>query len=184
MPFSGKAVIEYILASVQKASFSQSVCVTQRTEIDKITKEYKISSVMHNLSEKKDTVRIGIDFLLSKSAFDGIMFCVADQPYLSLETIEKLCADFKKHPNNIVRAASYNENGEIFEGNPVIFPSSLYEELQHLKDGENGRNVILKHRDILRLVPIQDRYELMDVDTPKELMTLIQDNNKEELPHQ
>ncbi len=176
--FNGKAVIEYILQSVSKGPFMLSVCVTQRTEIKDFCNNYNMPFVMHNFTEKKDTVRIGLDFLLKKGNFDGIMFCVADQPYLTLSTIQKLCDDFKNHPHSIVRAASYDEKGELFQGNPVIFPSTLFEELQLLQDGENGRNVIVKHQDIVRLIPIQDRLELMDIDTPKEIVRIIQENNK------
>ncbi len=177
-PFMGKAVVEYIFVSVSKAPFMVSVCVTQRTEIDTFAKKYNIKSVMHNFTEKKDTVRLGLDFLHSKGKLDGVMFCVADQPYLTLKTIEKLCDDFKRHPQNIIRAASYDEKGNLFQGNPVIFPSILFDDLYALKDSENGRNVIQKHQEIVRLVPIQDRLELMDIDTPKELVRMIQNNNK------
>ncbi len=176
--FKGKAVIEYILETISKGPFMASICVTQRTEIKDICNDYAIESIMHNYTEKKDTVRIGLDYLLKKGKFSGIMFCVADQPYLTLSTIEKLCNDFKSHPNNIVRAASYDEKGNLFAGNPVIFPACLFDELYALKDGENGRNVIIKHQETVRLVPIQDRFELMDIDTPKELVRIIQDNNK------
>lgn len=178
-PFRGKSLAEYILKAVTESSFACTVCVTQWTEITALAELYGIPPLVHNFPEKKDTIRLGIDFLLEQKyacddfSLDGIMFCTADQPLLRATTIRNLCDEFSHCPQNIVRAAHAEDvKGKLCPGNPVIFPASLFDELRTLHLGQNGRDVIARHKGIVHLVPVQNKNELIDIDTPEQLTQL------------
>ncbi|MFI3257140.1 MAG: nucleotidyltransferase family protein [Spirochaetales bacterium] len=178
MNFDGKPVIEYILKTVSQCPFFSSVCVTRRTEIVCLARRYAIDHVLHSYSEKKDTIRLALDFLLHRNyaesdyPLDAVMFCAADQPLLSKKTLDKLCDKFMRYPTGIVRAATFDENATLCCGNPVIFPAYMFEELYNLQSGQNGRDVIANHSGRVRLVPVENRYELVDIDFPKDFMEL------------
>ena len=56
------------------------------------------------------------------------MFCVADQPMLTRQTIVRLCGTFLSDTTKIV---TLSWNGK--RGNPVIFPKALFSELLSLR---------------------------------------------------
>lgn len=170
--FNGKALVEQVFSNLPKNEFSQVVCVTRNNEVAKIAKNYEIDAICHNMPEKKDTVKIGLDFLLENDNPDGILFAVADQPLLTAESIKNICDEFKNHPKNIIRLASRIADDELQPGNPVIFPKELFNELYNLKDKENGRKVIEENLEKVLLIAAAKIYELEDVDTPEKLIQL------------
>lgn len=177
-PFKGKPLAEYILQTVAECSFLATVCVTQWVEVVALAKTFCIQQVFHRFPEKNDTIRLGIDFLLAKKGVDdnsslaGIMFCTADQPFLSVQTMNSLCDEFCRYPQAIIRPSFVAEDGKVCPGNPVIFPAFLFDELRSLENGQSGRNVIVRHRDIVRFVPVLNKNELLDVDTVEQLEEL------------
>ena len=73
-------------------------------------------------------------------------------------------ADNKK----IIRPAFQNTPGA-----PVLFPSWAFSELFSLPEGRGGGFVAKKYPERIQLVPVQDEYELKDVDTQKDLLILL-----------
>jgi molybdenum cofactor cytidylyltransferase len=98
---------------------------------------------------------------------EGCLFCVGDQPLLTAETILKVVDAYRDDPTRIVRAA-YGER----QGNPALFPPSLYGELATLAEGEAGVTVIRRHPDRVRTVQAAFAEELADADTPEALEAL------------
>ena len=109
------------------------------------------------------TVRLGTEAL---EDCDGILYLVADQPLLSLETVERVVARWRKTPGCIVGASHDGKRG-----NPCIFPRAMFGELKSLKGDCGGTAVIRAHADLLILVETAAA-ELADVDTPENLTAL------------
>lgn len=157
-----KYMYEYILETIKGYDFYETLIVSKNSAILKRAKELgyvgvenpryylgKSKSIIAALRKAKDT--------------DGYMFFVADQPFLKLSTIERLCNEFKKDPTKII-LPYYNG----VDGNPVIFPSCLKEELLKLEYDQGGRVVVYRNLDITLGVDIKTDYENMDIDTPED----------------
>ena len=167
--FRGSPIIARILDTMEKAPLAAKVVVTRHPEIRDICEERSIPVLLHDLPEQSDTVRLGVEYLLERCPdMTGCMFAASDQPCLAVGSVERLCHAFEAAPENIWRLAW---QGTV--GNPVLFPKSAFEELLHLPVGKGGGAVIKKHPDLVRTVEVGNERELIDVDTPEILASLL-----------
>lgn len=167
--FHGEPMLARILRSTGLAPIDCRVVVTRHAGIADLCKTEHIPCILHDLPLRSDTVRLGVEHLLSGSpSLDGILFAASDQPCLKAESITALCSAFRNAPENIYRLSF---RGTV--GNPVIFPKSTFGELLHLPEGEGGGAVIKQHPDLVRTVEASDEKELIDADTPETLQMLL-----------
>ena len=120
--------------------------------------------ILHDLPNRNDTVRLGLEAL---GDVDACMFLPGDQPLLRRETVAMLLEHRKVEPDRIIRPI-FEDN----EGSPVLFPAWAFPELQNLPEGRGGGAVIGNHSDALCRVSVSDPFELADADTPEMLETL------------
>lgn len=109
------------------------------------------------------TIRLGLDRARTLDA-DAAMFMVCDQPLLTRESVAALIEDYRAHPDEIVSMADGARRG-----NPAIFPERFFDELYALSADNGGSDVIRHNEDALRLHPVGDPRELIDVDGAKDL---------------
>ena len=100
------------------------------------------------------TVRLGTAAAQAAGA-DGALFAVADQPWLTRASVERVISAFAAHPDTIP-ALSWQGK----KGNPCLFPRELFPELSALTGDTGGGAVIKAHRDRLRLVEAHSPTEL------------------------
>ena len=139
-----------------------TVVVSQYPEILTLAREYGFEAVLNDqpglgLSR---SVRLGLEKLLD---CDGVLFLVADQPWLKRDSAEALVALWAQNPGRIAAMA----HGGV-RGNPCLFPARFYPELLELTGDRGGSTVIRRHEDTLILLET-DALELADVDTPAAL---------------
>ena len=139
-----------------------TVVVSQYPEILTLAGEYGFEAVLNDqpglgLSR---SVRLGLEKLLD---CDGVLFLVADQPWLKRDSAEALAALWAQNPGRIAAMA----HGGV-RGNPCLFPARFYPELLELTGDRGGSTVIRRHEDALILLET-DALELADVDTPAAL---------------
>ena len=167
--FHGEPIMVRILRAMQASSVSFPVVVTRHPEVVEICKAEGIPAILHELPRRSDTVRLGMEYLLEHSpALDGIMFAASDQPCLKPESITALCDGFSANSEKIYRL-SFGDT----VGNPVLFPRSTFRELLTLPEGKGGGAVIKLHPELVSLVEATDERELIDVDTPEILASLL-----------
>lgn len=104
------------------------------------------------------TIKAAIKSITKLKEEDFILFVVADQPYLTEYTIEKIFAYAK--PGVRAVSAAYGEK----PGNPVMFSARLVPELLALEKDEGGRKVLRQQECIY--VEVEREKELFDIDTP------------------
>ena len=168
--FRGEPIMVRILRSMKTANLDPCVVVTRHPEVVEICKTEGIHAILHDLPKRSDTVRLGMEHLLTHfPELDGIMFAASDQPCLKPESIIALCEAFSAEPEKIYRL-SFGDT----VGNPVLFPKSTFEELLNLPEGKGGGAVVKCHPDLVRLVEVADENELIDVDTPEILQQLLE----------
>lgn len=160
--FQGQPLLQYILNSTDNF-FVERVVVTRYQKIAVLCHAQNIPCLLHNKPYLNDTIRLGLAYLQAKNLL-GYTFCTGDQPFLRQESIGNLCASFINAPQTIQRLAYGNS-----PGNPIIFPADLAAELQNLPQDSGGVFLAKKYPERVRLVQVQDKYELFDIDTVRDL---------------
>ena len=163
--FHNKPLINYILDATANI-FTKRVVVTRHEAIADLCKGKNVEVILHSMPHRSDTIRLGLEHLLDTK---HCMFCTADQPLLKEDTIAALALLAINAPQNIIRP--------IFEdkpGSPVVFPQSAYRELLQLPEGKGGGHVIKEHPDLIQYLPVDDKNELEDIDTPEDFLRLQQ----------
>ncbi len=163
-PFKGKPLIQWVLDATEEI-FSRRVVVTRHEAVKELCRGQGIEVVYHNLSGLNDTIRLGLHTVAQD--VEGCMFCPGDQPMLGRDTIAALGLNAVNDKERIWRAAWGDE-----AGSPVLFPKGMFPELLALPEGKGGSYVIKKHPDQVGKVLARDKYELMDIDSPKDLELL------------
>ena len=166
--FGGVPMVTHILNKATSC-FTNVVVVTRNEGVLKLCKERDIKVIFHDLPYKSDTVRLGIESLDEK--LDGAVFCPADQPFLSVDTLNKMIASATAEPQRIWRTSA---QGVI--GSPNYFPRNLFPELIALPEDNGGSYVCKKHPDLIKMLEIENPLEIKDIDTKEtyeELLSLI-----------
>ncbi len=167
--FGGQTLVDVVFQNHPAELFNQTVVVTRYAPVAVSAAQCGFS-VAENDDETDDiskTIRLGIEAF--RPGMDGCMFSVCDQPLLTADSIRKLVQAFQSSPDKIAVLAYHGKRG-----NPVIFPSSLFGELSSLPAGQAGSAVIDAHRELLTLVPVENRRELMDIDYRSDLDAIAQ----------
>ena len=107
------------------------------------------------------TIRAAIHSLGVLNKEDWLCFAVADQPYLTPESVGCLLDCTARKPLTACLAA-----GEI-SGNPVLFAASLTEELCALSGDKGGKAVMRRHPENHLDIPCMEK-ELEDIDVKTE----------------
>jgi CTP:molybdopterin cytidylyltransferase MocA len=159
VPLYGKPMYQYAIEKVEQSSFYSRFIVTQYKEIMEKAGQGTVIPVRNRYPEKgmSYSIRLGTESCLES---DGILFLVADQPFLSKNTIEKLKEIFSKNPSNIICARTKKHRG-----NPAVFPKVFYPELLHLTGEEGGRKILEKYPEHIIYFDVENQMELEDIDT-------------------
>ncbi|MBR2048687.1 MAG: nucleotidyltransferase family protein [Oscillospiraceae bacterium] len=161
--FHGKPLLQSALEATD-GLFAKRVVVTRHESVAALCREQNVDVVLHDLPNRNDTVRLGLEAL---GDLDACMFLPGDQPLLRRETVAMLLESRKENPDSIIRPAH-----EATEGSPVLFPSWAFPELKNLPEGKGGGAVIKNHPQSVHRVSIANPFELADADTPEMLETL------------
>ena len=161
----GEPMIARALRLYASLPFAARICVTRAEagEIRRYAYDNEFPVAINPDPERGvgTSVAIATEAILAREpSLDGILYAVADQPYLTKESVEQLLAAFEAHPHNIVSLA-FGER----RGNPAVFPTEFYPELCALKQDVGGGAVIKRHPERLLLVETGCARELDDIDT-------------------
>jgi molybdenum cofactor cytidylyltransferase len=159
MKMNDMQIFEYILDTIIKCNFYDKTVVAKDEEILKKSKSLGFNAVKNTEYEKGQSRSIVLGMENSKKAH-GYMFFVADQPFVSVETVNIMLDSFEKNPGSIIVPRCKDKNR-----NPVIFPLVLREEILMLCGDNGGKAVIIKNKDKIVFVDIDREEEFMDIDT-------------------
>ena len=169
LPIAGQPMGIHALDVLEKAPFALRVLVTSHDKryLIEAARERGFDLVINPAPEQgmSLSVRLGTEHIVQAGAYDGILYAVADQPNLSVATVERLVQAFMAQPDCIWAPESDGKRG-----NPVLFPASLFAELQEVTGDRGGRQVIAAHRELLRTVAVAPE-ELKDIDTEEDMRT-------------
>lgn len=135
------------------------------------TQEKGIHSYKSPLSERgiSYSIKAALNHINQKDDYQ-MMFMVADQPYLSYQTLNKMI--------DIFNQSSYSICSLMFKdrvGNPVIFSKDYFNELYSLKEDQGGRTIVNKYPQKCFYFIIENEKELYDIDYQSDLQKLIKE---------
>lgn len=162
--FGGEPLICQALRATE-GIFTRRVVVTRHKDVADLCSAQGIPAVLHHEPYRSDTVRLGLEFI---GEVDGCLFCPGDQPLLRRDTVLSLALHAMDKKEAIWRTVYENTTGS-----PVLFPKWTFPELLSLPQGKGGSVIVKKYPEQVHLVPVQNKYELMDVDTPEDLALLL-----------
>lgn len=157
----GKPMVQWVLDATQGV-FVHRVAVTRHPDVAELCRSRQVPVVLHDLPCRSDTVRLGLEAV--GEDVSGCMFCPADQPLLSGETVRTMAARAVREPEFIWRL-SFGDTA----GAPVIFPKWAFPRLRELPRGMGGSVLMKEAPERVRLVPAREPCELWDVDRPEDL---------------
>ena len=166
--YKDKPIYMHIVEKVLDLKVNKIICVTQYEGIKEALLNTNINVVMNNNSSLgiSSSIKLGINF--DRNA-DGYMFMVCDRPFISIESLNLVIDNFIKGDKGIVCVGCGNN-----KGNPVIFSKKYINELLSL-EGDNGGKVIIKgNLNDSKIVNINNRIELVDIDTQEEFVKIAQ----------
>lgn len=165
VPFLGKPLLYWALSATE-GLFSRRVVVTRNPEAASFCAALGVETVVHDYPGRNDTVRLGLEAV---GEVERCLFCPADQPLLRRQTVESLLLCGQNSRGRIWRPCFQGTPGA-----PILFSRDYFDELKHLPQGKGGGVVAASHGESVRTLPVADKRELWDIDTPENLTELEQ----------
>lgn len=165
VPFMGKPLLSWALNATD-GLFSRRVVVTRSREAAAFCAALGVETVVHDYPGRNDTVRLGLEAV---GNVERCLFLPADQPLLSRQTVESLLLCGQNSRGRIWRLCFQGTPGA-----PILFSRDYFDELKHLPQGKGGGVVAASHGESVRTLPVTDKRELWDIDTPENLTELEQ----------
>lgn len=162
--FAGRPLLDWILDATEDLPENRIV-LTRSDEAAKICRARNIPVIRHDLPHRNQAIRLGLAAM--DSSITGCLFCPADQPLVSSESVNRLLCAFSDEPGAIHRL-SYGD----MSGAPVLFPAWCFPELMLLPEGKGGAVLLKKYPDKIRNVQAGNAFELTDIDTKEALAEL------------
>lgn len=153
-------MLEIALQKGKKLPVSKRYVIAQHEEIKKLALSYGYE-IIHNKHPEKGISHSIVLAVKSCEEDDGILFVVADQPWLNETTLQMMLE--KADENHIICVGNYGE----FQ-NPMLFPQHYFEELLELQGDKGAKKIAYKHKEKVICVSCE-KDELLDFDTKKEL---------------
>ncbi len=114
-------------------------------------------------SDMAESVRTGIKRLRISSS--SVLICLSDHPLVASETIKTIVYEHQTFPDAII-IPEYDGR----RGHPSLFPRRI---LDHIFTGITLRDIVRKDPARVRLVPVQDKGVVLDMDTPEDYAAIL-----------
>ena len=153
--------LECVCRELTRRGIRSDITVVTQYEAIAATARTAGAGVYYNVHPDEgisSSVKIG---LLANETSDACLFTVADQPWLTADTILSLVDTFLKEKKGIACVSTKGKTG-----NPCIFSRKYYPELMKLTGDVGGKQVIRAHRQDTAIFPVLDGRELTDLDRP------------------
>lgn len=179
--FGGRPLLCRTFDATDTPLLTGRIIVTRSAEVEQLCGQYGIPCLRHTLPGRNDTVRLGLEALLTRQpALAGCMFLPGDQPLLRRESVERVIEasrDPARSQKETERAAfrlAYQspEEPDPLVGSPVLFTRGFFSDLRTLPEGKGGSFLLRNEPEQVHLVLTAHREELLDADTPEALREL------------
>ncbi len=158
---NGDILAEYTLKKYLQFPFDEIIVVLgrEKEKLQEIFKKYDVKTVYNEnyINGIGTSVACGVKNLSKNS--NACMMALADMPKISIEIISQLINFYKINQENIIIPT---KNGK--RGNPTIFPSKSYGELEELKADKGGSIVIKNNPKFVKEIEVESDDIFFDID--------------------
>lgn len=177
--FLDKPLFTYTVDLVASCQAEMKIIATRYEPVIQYVKENVPSmSIVWNTHPERgisESIHLGIRYLKQQKDYEeyaGCCFMVCDQPLLQKESMQELFKSFYTNPKGIHMCVTKKR-----EGNPVIFPKQLFDELMVLTGDKGGKQVARQHPELVHKVYVSEK-ELSDMDYKEDKINLEKEHNK------
>ncbi len=161
-----KSVIRHCLEALFAAEITDIVVVVGRAEngIIPSLQGLPLSVAINDKpdSDMAESVRVGLRHAGPASA---ILIFPSDHPLVLPETIKVIIGEHRTSPDTIIIPAWNNRRGH-----PSLFPRPIIDEIF---SGITLRDITRKDPNRVKIVPVQDKGVVLDMDTPEDYTAIL-----------
>ena len=160
-----KTLLEHVVDSMLQTDVGELIVVlgAYRQGIEEILANSRIKCVFNEHYSCGQGTSVAAGAAAVDDQASGIIYTVADQPFLSPVFINKMIREFEETKPLILKP-------EV--GMPAIFNISLRSELMALSGEAGGRQLMEKYRERVVLIPGCPEIMTMDVDTEEDYLRI------------
>lgn len=167
LEYQGKPFLEHLLEVTRQPKIS-TTRVVLGAGAEEIRRRLTLADEMLVLNPdwergQLSSVQAGIRSL-PQTGVDGIILCLIDHPLISRALVAALIQEFYAGGKRIVLPT---HNGK--RGHPVIFASSLFEELLNAPMERGARSVVWAHPREIAEVPTEEQGVILNLNNPDTL---------------
>lgn len=170
LPWGNSTLVRHTVEVVQRAQLAQIIVVTgNRAEQVAGALDGTDVEIVFNPdwpSGRASSVRAGLRAVSPKSA--AALFINADQPFLTVELIDRIVSKFASSLAPIVVPLYKGKRGS-----PVLFARKYFDELEKLEGDVGGKVILEREYAAVESVNIADSRAAVDVDTPEDYQTAL-----------
>ncbi len=161
----GSTLIRIITENVLLSNVDELLVVTgyQQKKVSAAINDLPVNVVFNQGYKDGQGTSLALGVRSISECASAFMVFMVDQPMISASLINMLIGEFQKRDCVALRPV-YNS----IPGHPVIFSSSLKEELINLRGDEGARQVLKKLADRVEYIEAPDEAVIFDIDTPKD----------------
>ena len=167
LPWGDGTVIEAVVRAVLDSGLGvvRIVVGHEAEEVRQVLSSLPVEFVLnHRFAEgMASSIAAGVNAV--EDSASGFMILLGDMPSVRPETLRRLCSVFCGDGGGGM-VAPYLDGRQ---GNPVIFPASMREELAALEGDRGAKSLLARHAVRVTAVDVHDSGILADIDTPAEL---------------
>lgn len=165
LPWGGTTVLGQVLETLQRAEIEDILVVTGAwsEEVEKAASRYAVRSEFNDgfaRGEMLSSIQCGLRAQLPGTR--AALICLGDQPQVREETVQRVCAAYRKTESRLVIPSHGNRRGH-----PWLAARPLWEEFLALPVSATPRAFLQAHSGDVYYVPA-DASILQDLDTPEE----------------
>ncbi len=172
LPFRGKTVLEAVVDTALHSTLDKVVVVLghRAAELSSLLAGRKAAGLIVNadyLRGQSTSTKLGLQAVQNNA--DAALFLLADQPLVSLVTIETLLEAYRQRQSPIIQP--------VFEGrrgNPVLFGRETFAHFAALADDQGARSLFKIFGERVRQLDVPDPYIHFDVDSEADYLLLQQ----------
>lgn len=159
---NGKTVLQQSYDNLRSITSNILVVLNSEMPLPHSLHEYFGSSVFEFSSEGMgESIAEAVKH---RAEQNGWVLCLADMPYIQIQSLQLFCTAIARHPDNIVRMRCEN-----IAGHPVYFPPDCFEDLSVLRGDQGAKAVLVQHKQRLHWCDVNDEGVLRDIDEPADL---------------
>ena len=152
--------MEHVVTHALRARLDEVIVVTgaYREDIKQALEGYAVNFVNNDRYEEGQGTSLAAGISAVSPKAKGILFLLADQPFVCPEMMNRISDAFLETGAPIVRAGA--------NGHPVLFASDFREQLLQLRGDSGGRQIIEKMKNKLLTIQPCRYFALLDIYTP------------------